>query len=101
MLVFNTCVARSVGKAEIAANKGAQAALNKEWDRLVKAKAWDESKVADWSVIAAKHRANRLPTGTILRALDEFLINRAYFALRACIIDHLIQATPVAEASLE
>ena len=56
--MFNACVARSVGKAEIAANKGAQAALDKEWDRLAKAKAWDETRVAEWSVIAAKHRAN-------------------------------------------
>ena len=56
--LFNACVARSVGKAEIAANKSAQAALDKERDRLVKAKAWDETKVAEWSVIAAKHRAD-------------------------------------------
>jgi hypothetical protein len=56
--LFNACVARSVNKAEIAANKEAQIAVDKEWDRLVKAKAWDVTKVAEWSTVAAKHRTN-------------------------------------------
>ena len=47
---FNACVARPVGKAEIAANPAAQAALDKEWDRLRVKKVWDvgPSGVFEW-----------------------------------------------------
>ena len=51
---FNACVARPVGKKEIAQQPKAQAALDKEWDKLVKAKAWTEDKVREWKDVASE-----------------------------------------------
>ena len=41
ILPFNALVARSVGKGEIRRTPEAQAALKKEWDKLVDQKVWD------------------------------------------------------------
>ena len=38
---ISACVARSMGKAEIAAEPKAKEALQKEWDRLKVKKVWD------------------------------------------------------------
>ena len=54
--IFNACVARPVGKAEIAKTPAAQAALDKEWKRLVDLKTWDENRVEEWGRVAARHR---------------------------------------------
>ena len=51
---FNACVARPVGKKEIAQQPKAQAALDKEWDKLVKAKAWTEENVREWKDVASE-----------------------------------------------
>eukprot|EP00969_Alexandrium_andersonii_P374167 15485572-Alexandrium_andersonii.AAC.1 len=40
---FNACVARLVGKAEIARTPAAQVAAKKEWDRLRDKHVWDEA----------------------------------------------------------
>ena len=53
---FPAGVARPVHKPERNC-KAAQAALKKEWDRLRAAKCWDESKVREWSDVAAEARA--------------------------------------------
>ena len=55
-LPFNALVARSVGKAEIRRTPEAQAALKKEWDKLVDQKVWDASSVCEWRDAAAKAR---------------------------------------------
>ena len=52
MPVGDACVARSVGKAEIAREPKAQESLQKEWDKLRAAGpngCWDESKVREWT----------------------------------------------------
>ena len=54
--LYNACVARPVEKSEIAQTKAAQDALDKEWDKLLKIGTWDESKVQEWSHVAARHR---------------------------------------------
>ena len=51
---FDACVARSVHKKEWQSNKAAQAALDKEWNKLLKVTAWDESKVREWKDVAAE-----------------------------------------------
>eukprot|EP00969_Alexandrium_andersonii_P182502 8063728-Alexandrium_andersonii.AAC.1 len=40
---FNACVARPVGKAEMARTPAAQVAAKKEWDRLRDKYVWDEA----------------------------------------------------------
>jgi hypothetical protein len=54
--LYNACVARSVGKSEIAKTKAAQEALDKEWEKLLKIGTWDESKVEEWNRVAERHR---------------------------------------------
>eukprot|EP00972_Heterocapsa_arctica_P074856 11047172-Heterocapsa_arctica.AAC.1 len=49
---FNACVARPVGKAEIASSPGAKAALDSEWTRLHDKSVWDEVIVREWSDVA-------------------------------------------------
>eukprot|EP00972_Heterocapsa_arctica_P108132 15925184-Heterocapsa_arctica.AAC.1 len=49
---FNACVARLVGKAEIAGSPGANAALDSEWKRLRDKSVWDEVIVREWSEVA-------------------------------------------------
>ena len=56
LLPFNALVARSVGKAEIRRSPEAQAALKKEWDKLVDQKVWDASSVCEWRDAAARAR---------------------------------------------
>ena len=55
---FPVAVARSVGKREVAENPQALEAVLKEWDKLRKAGAWDESNPREWSEVAAEARAN-------------------------------------------
>jgi hypothetical protein len=57
-LPFSALVARPVGKAEIRSTPAAQEALLKEWTKLRQAKCWDESKVQEWSKVAADARKN-------------------------------------------
>ena len=52
-------VARTVGRAEVAKQPKAQAALQKEWDKLrdisgTGESAWDEVQVEEWSDVKAK-----------------------------------------------
>ena len=47
-LPFNALVARSVGKLEVRRTPEAQAALQKEWDKLVDQKVWDASSIRAW-----------------------------------------------------
>ena len=56
ILPFNALVARSVGRAEIRRTLEAQAALKKEWDKLVDQKVWDASSVCEWRDAAARAR---------------------------------------------
>ena len=56
ILSFNALVARSVGKAEIRRTPEAQAALKKEWGKLVDQKVRDASTVCEWRDAAAKAR---------------------------------------------
>jgi hypothetical protein len=48
----NVMVARSVGQAEVRREPEAQAALNKEWEKLEKAGCWDLSSVQEWHGVA-------------------------------------------------
>ena len=54
--LFNACVARPVNKAEIAQSPAAKAALDMEWNKLIKAGVWDQSIMYEWSDIASKAR---------------------------------------------
>ena len=54
--IVQALVARPVGKAEIAAQPKAQAALDKEWNKLVIAKVWNEVKPQEWSTLARAAR---------------------------------------------
>jgi len=56
ILPFSACVARPVTKTEVARTPAAQAALQKEWDRLRAAGCWNESVVREWSHVAAEAR---------------------------------------------
>ena len=47
-------VARSLGKKEIKASKRAQAALDKEWDRLSAKGTWNIASVREWRDVAAE-----------------------------------------------
>jgi hypothetical protein len=54
--LFNVCVARPVGKREVASNAKAQAALDKGWSRLRSINCWDESAVGEWKGVARQAR---------------------------------------------
>ena len=54
---FNACVARPVGKADIARSDGAREALRAEWDRLRSKDVWDESVVREWADVAKEAQA--------------------------------------------
>ena len=43
-------------KYEIAASRGAQEALDKEWSRLRAANCWDETGVREWADVACEAR---------------------------------------------
>ena len=53
---FSVMVARSVSKDEVKRTPAAQAALQKEWDRLRAAGCWDESRVREWNDVASEAR---------------------------------------------
>jgi hypothetical protein len=53
---WSACVARPVGKAEIAKTPAAKAAMDIEWERLRKKKVWNESLVREWGDVAAEAR---------------------------------------------
>lgn len=53
---FNACVARPVSKKEVASNPKALEAVLKEWTKLREAGVWDETRVTEWSEVAAKAR---------------------------------------------
>jgi RNA:NAD 2'-phosphotransferase (TPT1/KptA family) len=59
---FNACVARSVGKREALSNPKAKASLDKEWDKLRRQQCWDESKVREWSDVAAEAKRKGIKT---------------------------------------
>jgi hypothetical protein len=50
---WNCCVARPVFNDEIRRQPGAQAALQKEWDRLRAIDTWLEDEVEEWDVVEA------------------------------------------------
>ena len=54
--LFHACVARPVGKAEIKSTPAAQASFDKEWDRLVTIRVWDEDKVEEKFRVAQRAR---------------------------------------------
>ena len=49
-------MARPVNKAEVRVTPAAQAALQKEWDKLRAAGCWDESGVREWADVASEAR---------------------------------------------
>ena len=53
---FSALVARPVGKKEIASEPTAQAALDAEWTKLVKARVWDANAPREWSALSAEAR---------------------------------------------
>jgi hypothetical protein len=57
-LVFSAMVARAVSRKEVRMNPKAQAAVQKEWDRLRLRKVWEEKQVREWSDVAAEARRN-------------------------------------------
>ena len=57
---IEACVARPVSKKERLESAGARASLEKEWSRLRKIDTWDESRVREWSDVAAEARKSRL-----------------------------------------
>ena len=61
------CVARPVGKQEIASEPKAQAAIQKEWANLRLRKVWDDSIVREWSDVM--HDARKKGTNTHLGRL--------------------------------
>ena len=52
------CIARPVGRKEIATEPAAQAAVNKEWRRLVDRPVWDMNTVREWDDVANEARNN-------------------------------------------
>lgn len=54
---LNLCVARTVTKKEAAVTPEAQAAMNKEWDKLEKQKAWVVEDVREWVQVSAEAKA--------------------------------------------
>ena len=69
----NTLVARPVGKKEIGANLKAQQALDVEWEKLVKKKAWQYETVSEWKVIAdrAKKTGKKVHVGKVFEICVE------------------------------
>ena len=57
--IDDACVARPVGKQEIASTPAAQAAMQKEWDKLRNLKTWDEKEVREWQTVASEARATK------------------------------------------
>ena len=53
---YNAAVARPVGKKEAAEDPDAATAVKAEWQRLRARKAWDESKVREWSSVRDEAR---------------------------------------------
>eukprot|EP00974_Lingulodinium_polyedra_P064652 6245330-Lingulodinium_polyedra.AAC.1 len=51
---FMACVARPVGKAELAREEKAQAARDHEWERLRSKHVWDEEDPREWDDIRAE-----------------------------------------------
>ena len=51
-IVINACVARPVGRKEVASNPAARASMQAECDRLRNKFVWDESKFREWSEVA-------------------------------------------------
>ena len=64
---------RPVGKAEIATQPKAQAALDKEWNKLVVAKVWDEDKPQEWSTLAraARETGETIHVGRVFELCTE------------------------------
>ena len=57
---FAVCVARPVHKGEIHRQPEAQAALQKEWDRLRALHCWDEAAVVEWSGVARRAKRDNV-----------------------------------------
>ncbi len=51
---FNACVARPVGKKEVAKEPAARETLDKERKRLRDIKTWDESRAEEWQDMAKR-----------------------------------------------
>ena len=70
---FDACVARSVHKKEWQSNKSAQAALDKEWNKVLKCTAWDQSKVREWKDVAneAKRAGKKAHVGRVFEICGE------------------------------
>ena len=54
--LFAACVARPVGRKELEATPKAQAAVRKEWDKLIAKGVWDMATVQEWGSVAARAR---------------------------------------------
>ena len=65
--IINTLVARPVNRKEIRANPKAQAALDVEWEKLVKKSAWLYDTVEEWSKISsgAKKSGKKVHVGKV------------------------------------
>ena len=59
---FYALVARSVNKKEMRSVPAAEASVTKEWDKLTKIKTWDESRVREYSDVAAEARRTKTKT---------------------------------------
>ena len=57
MSIWNPCVARTVTKKEAAVTPAAQAAMDKEWNKLEKQVAWDKTQVREWRDVCAEAKA--------------------------------------------
>ena len=54
--LFAACVARPVGRKELEATPKAQAAVRKEWDKLIAKGVWDMATVQEWGSVVARAR---------------------------------------------
>ena len=74
---FSVMIARPVSKDEVKRTPAAQAALQKEWDRLRAAGCWDEAKVREWSEVAANARSKNtaVHVGMIFKICVEKAMN--------------------------
>jgi hypothetical protein len=65
--VYSACVARPVTRKEARENAKATAALDKEWNKLRNMQCWDETRVEEWSIVAAraKRTGNKVHIGRI------------------------------------
>ena len=70
---FSALVARPVGKTEIRAHPEAQKALDKEWNKLVAKKTWDESQFYEWADVArdAQRRKVKAHVGRVFEICVE------------------------------